>query len=240
MTGILSRVCAAAAWIAEISSCHLSGVSARSFTFRSAPTPYSTRAFRSLSGLMCSSASEPSVTIPISSCVIWPTFSFTLMWARRSRMRCASADASGGSGARCCSRKVWLSRSEDGTGACPPALGGSASRQAIAKARRRITSPGRRLEDQFHAELGLPRIAGSRRLAEVAGQRVTRDLGGRRRVTGIVLDRHRVHRRDQILRQEVGPVEHVEDLELHLDLETRRRFHGLVEREVGLQQARAA
>src|SRR6266540_3929097 len=216
MTGIFSRVSAAAAWIAEISSCHFEGDSARSLTLSRAPTPYSTIAFRSLPGLMRSAASCPSVTMPISSCVICPTFSFSVMRPSRSRIRWTSAGGSAGSGTSCCSRNDWLSTMEEDAGACEPALHRSASTQAAARTRARITWCRAGLENQLQAELRLSRIAGLRRLAEVAGQRVPGNLRRRAGIARVVGHRHGIHRRVQTLRQEVRPVEHVEDLETQL------------------------
>src|SRR5438094_6334259 len=210
--------------MAPTSSCHFADDNARSLTLRTAPTPYSTIALRSFAGLIRRSPSRPSATIPISSCVICPTFSFSVSCATRSRTRCASADFSAGGGPSCCWRNVWLSTVE---GACANSARQASERQKTEAGRRKMktrrlilsvfrfpSSVFRLSEEDLQPELRLARVPGLRRLAERPARREGHDLRLRR------IERHRgqAHVVVQALAQEVRPVEHVEDLEPELHL----------------------
>src|SRR6266850_622620 len=73
------------------------------------PAPYSPTVLRNLSALIRRSGPVPSVTIPISSCVICPTFSFSVIWARSFSTTAADAAGDGPAGVMLRCKNVWLS-----------------------------------------------------------------------------------------------------------------------------------
>src|SRR5437667_4578117 len=95
--------------MARIISCHFSADKASSFTLRMEPTPYSPTALRNLLGLIRMDWPCPSVTIPISSCVIWPIFSLSVSLPRSVTTAAAEALAGGPAGVIFFFKNVWLS-----------------------------------------------------------------------------------------------------------------------------------
>src|SRR6266403_2848728 len=107
--GICNRDFFASAWMARIISCHFSGDNASSFTFRMEPTPYSPTALCNFSGLIRIDWPRPSVTMPISSCVIWPTFSLSVICPSSFSTAAAETLAGGPAGVILRRKNVWLS-----------------------------------------------------------------------------------------------------------------------------------
>src|SRR5467141_1099443 len=95
--------------MARIISCHLSTDKASSFTLMIEPTPYSPTALCSFSGLIRMDWSFPSVIMPISSCVIWPIFSLSVICPSSFSTAAADALAGGPAGVILRCKKVWLS-----------------------------------------------------------------------------------------------------------------------------------
>ncbi len=105
--------------MARITSCHFSAVKASSLTLRREPTPYSTTALCNFSGLMRRAWPCPSLTMPISSCVIWPTFSLRVIWPSSFSTAAAEAPAGGPAGVKFRRRNVWLSTIPEAASSAP-------------------------------------------------------------------------------------------------------------------------
>src|SRR5712692_123513 len=118
-TGIFNRDFFASAWISRIISCHLLAGNASSFTLRMEPTPYSPTALRSFSGLIRMDWPCPSVTMPISNCVIWPIFSLSVICASSFSTAAPQMLAGGPAGVILRRKNVWLSTIPNAASSAP-------------------------------------------------------------------------------------------------------------------------
>ena len=105
--------------MARIISCHFSADKASSFTLRMEPTPYSPTALCNLSGLIRMDWPCPSLIMPISSCVIWPIFSFSVIWARSFSTAAAEALAGGPAGVKFRRKNASLSTIQEAASSAP-------------------------------------------------------------------------------------------------------------------------
>src|SRR6266403_5340633 len=108
--------------MARIISCHFSADKASSFTLRMEPTPYSPTALRNLWRLIRMDWPCPSVTRPISSCVIWPIFSLSVIWPRSFSTAAAEALAGGPAGVIFFFKNVWLSTMLEAASSAPDGI----------------------------------------------------------------------------------------------------------------------